>query len=222
MRYVDDTFVFYNDDYNIEQLFSKISYLHPNLKFTIEKEKDSRLSFLDVLLVRTATDLLTNVYRKPTFAGQYIPFQSFCPLSQKISLISCLVFRGLKIFSKKLFNEELDNIKSIFGDLGYPSHVIRKAINYTISKLEKSIKQESSKCPVYLRLPYLGTEAIALENNVKNIVNFTFRSVQLRISHFTRKLFNDNYKVTTADHEKINVIYKFKCHCDSVYIGKTS
>ena len=101
IRYVDDIFVSYNDDYDIEELFRKISNLHPNLKFTIEKEKDNYLPFLDVHLLRTSSELLTTVYRKPIFAGQYIPFQSFCPLSKKLGLISCLVFRAHKICSKK-------------------------------------------------------------------------------------------------------------------------
>ena len=67
---------------------------------------------------------------------------------------------------------------------------------------EKPIKQGPNKCPVYLRLSYLGREAIALESNVKNIVNSTFRSVQLGISYFTRKPLNGICKDTTADHEK--------------------
>ena len=79
-------------------------------------------------MLRTSSGLLTTVYRKPAFAGQYIPFQSFCPLSQKFGLISCLVFRAHKICSKMLFNEELDKIKNIFEALGYPSHIIRKTI----------------------------------------------------------------------------------------------
>ena len=102
--------------------------------------------------MRRSTELLTTVYRKPTFAGQYIPFQSFCPLSQKIGLISCLVFRAHKICSKKLFKEKLDKIKSIFGALGYPSYIIRKAINNTTSKLEKHVNLGPSKCPIYLKL----------------------------------------------------------------------
>ena len=85
-----------------------------------------------------------------------------------------------------VFNEKLDKIKSIFEALSYPSHIIRKKIKGTISKLEKPIKQGPSKCPVYLRLPYSGKEDIALENNVNNTVNSTFRFVELRISHFTR------------------------------------
>ena len=66
----------------------------------------------------------------------------------------------------------------------------RKTIKNTISKLEKPFKQGPIKCPVYLRLPYLGKEAVALENYVKNIVNSTFKSVRFKISHFTRKPLN--------------------------------
>ena len=66
-----------------------------------------------------------------------------------------------------MFYEELDKIKSISGALCYPSHVIRKTINNTICKLEKPIEQGLSKCPIYLRLPYLGKAAIVLEKNCK-------------------------------------------------------
>ena len=58
IRFVDNIFVSYLNDYKIDVLFSKISSLHLNLKFTIEKEKDNYLPFLDVLLVRTSTDYL--------------------------------------------------------------------------------------------------------------------------------------------------------------------
>ena len=84
---------------------------------------------------------------------------------------------------------------------GYQLH-IRKTINNTISKLVKPIKQGPMKCCIYFRLPYLSKKAKALEKNVKNVVNSSFISVQLRISHFTRKPMNGIYKNVTADLEK--------------------
>ena len=114
-RYVDDIFISYKTDYNVDDLFDQISNLHPSLKFTREHEADGSLPFLDVLVQRTPTSLNTSIYRKPTFVGQYIPWQSFCPTSQKTNLISCLVFRAYKICSKVKLSEEINNIKSIFG-----------------------------------------------------------------------------------------------------------
>ena len=65
-------------------------------------------------------------------------------------------------------------------------------------------------------------EAIAFGKKIKNTVNCTFRSLQLRISLFTGKLLIGIYKDITTDQEKSKVFYKYKCYCDSVYIGRTS
>ena len=67
--------------------YNETSNLHPSLKFTSEEETDRSLPFLDVLLRQMFNSLQTFVYRKPTFAGQYIPWHSFCSKSQKLSLI---------------------------------------------------------------------------------------------------------------------------------------
>ena len=83
-------------------------------------------------------------------------------------------------------------------------------------------KQASKKCPVYLRLPYLGIEAKFLENRVKHTISSTFGAVNLLISHFTRKPLNGVFNDVTPDPILNNVIYQFKCNCESVHIERTS
>ena len=56
-RYVDDIFISYKTDYNVDTLFGLTSNLHPSLKFTREHEDDGSLPFLDVLVQRTPTSL---------------------------------------------------------------------------------------------------------------------------------------------------------------------
>ena len=58
--------------------------------------------------------------------------------------------------------------------------VVKKTINNTISKLDRPTKLGPNKCPVYLRLPYLGKEVKFLENKVKETVNGTFGAVNLQ------------------------------------------
>ena len=128
-----------------------------------------------------------------------------------------MVFRVHKICLNKLFNEELNKIKSIFWAPSYhqKKHLTIPSLNY-----KKPNKLGPSKCPIYLRLQFLGKEATALKKNVKNTVNSTFRSVQVRIIHFTGKPLNGIYKDITTGQEKSKVIYKFKCYCNSVlYTG---
>ena len=60
---------------------------HLNISFTVENEKDYRMSFLDVNIIREKDKFTTSVYRKPTFSGIYTHFDSVLPSSNKIGLL---------------------------------------------------------------------------------------------------------------------------------------
>ena len=111
-RYVHNTFVIFSSELDCDCFHDKLSLLHPALNFTVEKEQNNSLSFLDVLVQKEGTGFLTSVYRrKPTFTGQYIRCNSFSPKSRKISLIKTLVHRALMIYSKTELGSELDRVK---------------------------------------------------------------------------------------------------------------
>ena len=74
--------------FNVKTTVNNVSI--SSLKFTFEKEKNNCLPFLDVNVERTATGFETSVYRKPTFTGQYLLWESFSPTKQKTNLISTL------------------------------------------------------------------------------------------------------------------------------------
>ena len=82
------------------------------------------MNFLDVLVEKEGTGLLASIYRKPTFTGQYIRWNSFSPKTRKISLIKTLVHRALMICSKTKLGSELDKIKQLLIEDGYPADVI--------------------------------------------------------------------------------------------------
>jgi hypothetical protein len=80
LRYVDDTFVVW--PYGTEKLqefFSHINSLRSTIQFTMEMETGNLLPFIDVLVYRSGTALLTKVYRKPTHIGHYLHFNSKHP-----------------------------------------------------------------------------------------------------------------------------------------------
>ena len=74
---------------------------------------------------------------------------------------------------------------------------------------------------MYLSLPYLGSAASFHENKVKDIVGNTHGAVKHKVAHFTKKSLNGIFKDETPVQEKHNVVYHFKCHCDSDYVGRT-
>ena len=70
------------------------------LKCKVEKEENNSLKFLDVLVETEGTGFLTSAYRKSTFEGQYIRWNSFSPNTRKTSFIKTLVHRAIMICSK--------------------------------------------------------------------------------------------------------------------------
>ena len=126
-RYVDDTFAVFNNDEDCNTFFTQLNSLHPSLRFTYEKKSNYSLPFLDVLVERHDSEFLTSVYRKPTFTGQYLRWNSFSPQKRKINLIGTLVYRAFMICSKSKLDQELGKIYSILLENGYPERVINSA-----------------------------------------------------------------------------------------------
>ena len=109
-RYVEDTFAIFDHKAEADEFLTKLNCLHPSLRFTFEKEKEKEkcLPFLDVYIAKTDVGFETSVYRKPTFTGQYLHWESFSPLKHKICLISTLVHRALMICTKHRLNGEIE------------------------------------------------------------------------------------------------------------------
>ena len=105
------------------------------------------------------------MYRKPTFTGQYLRWESFSPTKQNIST---LVHRALMIYTKSNLNEEIKHIKNIVLNNGYPESIIIDCnISKKIAQFSMPKRFGSEKCPVYLRVPWIGKASIGLDKNVK-------------------------------------------------------
>ena len=109
--------------------------------------------------VRLLLDLLQD--REPTFTGQYIHWNSFGPKQRKTNLIYTLTHRVLKICSKSTLKHELENIRSIFVQNGYPEFLIDSRISKTLLRFQQNTKEGPKKCPVQWWILGEANEAVA-------------------------------------------------------------
>jgi hypothetical protein len=80
LRYVDGTFVVWpHGPGQLHNFLGHLSSLRSSIRFTMETESNNAISFLDVLVIRKETTLVTQVYRKPTHVGRYLNFKSSHP-----------------------------------------------------------------------------------------------------------------------------------------------
>ena len=180
-RYVDDTFAIFKQEGDVDDFLVTLNRLHPALKFTFEKEHDGKLPFLDILVERTELGFETSVYRKPTFSGQYIRWESFSPRKRKTNLIATLVHRALMICTKNKLKQEIDFIKKILLDNGYLEDIVLKHISKKIAQFSTAKPFGPEKCPVYLRAPWIGSASQQLEHHVKSAVQNCYGAVSPRL-----------------------------------------
>ena len=114
-RYLDDTYPIFSSEHEANQFFNFINSAYPNIKFTIEKEYNNSLPFLDLLTQYRGSKLRWSIYRKPTFAGFALNFFSYCPMKHKINSIKTLIYRVYYLSSNyQYFATEIDYLNFFF------------------------------------------------------------------------------------------------------------
>ena len=110
---------------------------------------------------------MTSVYKKPTFTGHYLNFQSRCSKQRKIGLIKTLYHRAQKISSPELLSNEIKTVKEILRKNEYTNNLIERVLN---SKAERSNTNVPSmeKCPVLLMLTYKRVKSNFIEKKRHN------------------------------------------------------
>ena len=87
---------------------------------------ENKIPFLDILITLSEKgDFHTSVYRKITFTGLLLNFNSFTPLKYKLGLIKTLIDMVFKIsFNWLTFHAGILNVKSLLSKNAYPSFVV--------------------------------------------------------------------------------------------------
>lgn len=90
-RFIDDVFAIVKVN-EVDIVLKTINSQHPKIKFTVEREHENKLPFLDVLLTRKNGKIEVSVYRKHTNTDRYTTNDSHCPMNTKKSANS-MVYR---------------------------------------------------------------------------------------------------------------------------------
>ena len=97
--YVDDIFVLFTSPKHFEAFRNLLNGRNANISFTIEREKQNKMSFLDIAIIREDKIFTTSVYCKPIFSGVYTHFDSFLPFTYKFGTVYTLAYRCFQICS---------------------------------------------------------------------------------------------------------------------------
>ena len=197
--------------------------MHPNIKFTVE-HADNTFPFLNVELRIVGDTFESWIYRKKTHTGLMLNFSALVPTSWKRGLILCLLNTAKKLCSSpNLFNKEVDKLRCMFSDNGYPVGFFNSVLHKFTAVHENVTTDESDEDTVILKVPYLGEISYEFSKKLKVLIGNKF-NVKVRVVFTSFKVGQYfSLKCKTPLILLSDVVYKFSCQRDATvtYIGKT-
>ena len=149
-RYVDDTFILWPHQEDVQILLDNENSIRPSIQFSMKKEQDKKLPILDVLVTRTEQGFQSSVYRKPTFTGQYLNFNSHHPYTVKKGIVGCLQHRAKTTSSDTdAYQEEMISLRHNLHRKNYPEHITSAPRNLD-RRMEDDTRKLTTVC-----LPYV-------------------------------------------------------------------
>ena len=239
-RFVDDTFTLVHKNTEKDKIVDILNSYDNQIQFTCEEEKDEMISFLDVRIKRNqqqSTPFTTSIHRKETFTGLLINWSSYVPKTYKVSALSSMVYRSIKICSTfELMTNEFESIRQLAAENDYPKNLTESIIRTTLNryyerktntKVKPNTNDDDHKKveQLYVNIPYFSK---ATERFGKQLIKIASSiRPQLHVQPIARpppsvsQFFPTKDKVPTQ--LQSNVVYRITCSdCSASYIGKTT
>ena len=219
-RYVDDIFALLSNENEADAFLVSLNSCHANLQFTIEKEAEGSISFLDVVVSREDSNFTTDWLCKPTNTGIYTPSGAYAPLTYKQAAMRSLFGRAKRICSSDvLYIKAVEKITSLFVSNGYAVNEIDRVRHAVENNLSQN---RNNKSVFYWKLPYIREGESQLNKSIRDI-NRRLVDSKIRIVYRTNKtasFFHNKDRVPVG--LSSNVVYKYTCQqCQHCYIGET-
>ena len=211
LRHVDDMFILWPHQEDVQILLDHVDSIRPSIQFTMEKEQDNKLPFLDVLVICTEQGFRSSVYRKPTFTRRYLNFNSHHRYSVKKGIVRCLQHRAKTISSDTdAYQEEMISLRHSLHRNNYPECITSAPRNLD-RRMEDNTRKHTTVC-----LPYVK----GLAERIQKICSpYGIRTVFTSGLTLRRYLFW--VKLPTEFNMTKNWVYSIPCSCGKIYKGET-
>ena len=211
-RYVDDIFICWPDDCNIQEFLQTLNNLVPTIKFTLECEINNKLPFLDILVHRCDRSFKYSIYRKPTNINSFIHNYSNHENNIKKSVFKSMFLRALNIVSPEFMDEEIKNIYNI----GFKHKYNKYFLDNCFSKSKQTFYNKNSKT----KQNYNKILVLPYNESFKEIPRLCSKLNISVVFNYRNKIKDLLIKNAPLDNQ--GVIYKINCiSCDKFYVGST-
>ena len=212
-RYVDDTCTVLPRGL-VESFHAHLNSIDPNIQFTVERESEGQLPFLDVLLTREDDgSISTSVFRKATHTDQYLAYESHHPTAHKKAVVRTLMNRAETLSSSGVSRaQEEERIQQSLQKNGYPvAFITRHSLPQPVPQNDKQTARAS------VTVPYIHGLSQSIRRVLSPLaIKVTFRPFRTLMQELV------HLKDPVPEKQRKGVVYSIRCgDCPRTYIKKT-
>ena len=226
-RYIHDIFILFKSNEHLKYFQDFLNYCHINMLFSMETEKENKLSFFDIDVIPKQGKFTTTVYRKHIFSGVYSNFESFLPSVYKFGMGYTLRYRYFLICSNwPQFHTELTFLEGIFQKNSFLQNFIDKCFRKFLNNvhLVKENVPTVEKKHLLLVLLYLGIISLQTKTKLQETLKGVLICCKLEIDFKCQTRLSNlfHYKDPLPKDLISGVAYKFQCGlCNESYYGES-
>ena len=207
-------------EYDIESFTAHINSQDPHIKFTMERDIEGKLPFLDTeVMLQEDASIKTRVNHKPTHTDHYLNWSSNHHFAHKRSVVRTLLERAdTLVTDEEDKKEEIKHVKQALAANGYQQWSFKLPPKKREKEILTAQTTDRPKNNTPIAIPYIKD----LSDNIQRI----FRSHNIPAYH---KPFNTirsllvKPKDKTPKESQCGLIYHINCHdCEASYIGETA
>lgn len=228
LKYVDDIIAIIKRK-DLEQILTTFNQYHDKLQFTVEKEIDRKIPYLDTTLHRETDKIILNWYAKDMASGRIMNYNSTQPLRQKVNTASNLINKIIDISDEKFMTDNIQKIKTIFKNNDYPHHLIETLIAqklhpHNTNKPSPKTTEQSGNTKQYFSIPFIPN--LTSTRQLKATITQDNTIFAHKSNKTLRQIFT-NTKDRIDKQQQHDVVYKIECNgndnekCGQIYIGTT-
>lgn len=241
--YVDDHLAIIPDGKE-NLILDKLNSYHPNIKFTLEREIDSSINFLDVTISHKEDKIFTNWYHKPIASNRLINFYSAHPKHMIRNTAISFASRVFQLSHRQFNNINTSRILDILKKNNFPEKYAKIIINQALNKSD-SRNHTINSSSHFNQINNTSTNGMditsetTIANNHNKYASVTYipgvtEKLKKKIEYFVpdvkiaekpphkvRSLFSklkDKLPITDTS----GCVYRLNCNdCEKCYIGET-
>ena len=202
-RFLDDGQIMWDTRLgDFKQVISLMDALDPCIKYTSECSID-RLTYLDIVIVKTETGFMTEIHQKETDGGAYLPFMSSHPRHTKTNIPFCLArrVRALTDDDEVCFSK-MNILKDNLIAVGYPFGLVETAANEMINTNKNELRIVTSREGNNKILAFVHDFDSSLPQIFQEVKKLTSR---IFVSRELKQVFAD-YRIVDSQREPLNLL----------------